>query len=222
MSSVDQNGPPQADRRWNVAPRQEIAGRNATRQRRHVVLLKYLLFAASVMMVLTIIIWPQIAERQNGQAIDFSDVAKATPSSTMNQARFVSGGDSSINVTAGQVVQDADFPAIVHLTEIAGDTTTSDGVWVHLSANKGLFDRDTGRLTLNGDVALFTDEGNEIHASNAVINLDAGEIDGGGPVAGHGPYGRFEAARFVIRDKGNTLLLTGNVKLVIEPSGANQ
>ena len=51
MSSVDQNSQPQADRRWNVAPRQEIAGRNATRQRRHVVLLKYILFAASVMMV---------------------------------------------------------------------------------------------------------------------------------------------------------------------------
>jgi lipopolysaccharide export system protein LptC len=222
MTSINDNSLHRTDRRWNVAPRQEIAGRNATRRSRRVVLMKYLLFAASAVMVSMIVIWPQFSERQNGQAIDFSDVAKATPSSTMNKARFVSGGESAVNITAGKVVQDAEFPAIVHLTEIAGDTTTKDGTWVHLSANKGLFDRESERLTLNGDVSLFTDEGNEIHSANAVINLARGEIDGGGPVAGHGPYGRFEATRFVIRDKGNTLLLTGNVKLVIEPSGVRQ
>jgi lipopolysaccharide export system protein LptC len=222
MSSIGHESDRPVDRRWNVAPRQEIAGRNATRRSTRVVLLKYLLFTLSAAMVLTIIIWPQFTERQNGQALDFSDVAKTTPSSTMSNARFVSGGESSVNITAGQVVQDAEFPSIVHMTEIAGDTTTKDGVWVHLSANKGLFDRETERLTLNGDVSLFTDEGNELHSANAVINLAGGEIDGGGPVTGHGPYGRFKATRFVIRDKGNTLLLSGDVRLVIEPSGADQ
>lgn len=222
MSSIDNHEHGGSDRRWNVAPRQDFAGRSATRRSTRVVLMKYLLFTLSAIMVLTIIIWPQFSERQDGQALDFADVAKTTPSSTMSNARFVSGGESSVNITAGQVVQDAEFPSIVHLTEIAGDTTTKDGVWVHLSANKGLFDRETERLTLNGDVSLFTDEGNELHSSNAVINLARGEIDGGGPVTGHGPYGRFHATNFVIRDKGNTLLLTGDVRLVIETSGATQ
>jgi len=223
MSSLDQDGVrPVAGRRWNVQPRQDLAGGAATRRSRGVVAAKYLLFALSAFLILTIIIWPQVSERQNGQALDFAEVAKTTPSSTMTNARFVSGGEKSVNVTASQVVQDAEFPSIVHLTEIAGDTTTKDGTWMHLSADKGLYDRETERLSLNGHVSLFTDEGNEIHSANAVINLARGEIDGGGPVMGHGPYGRFQATRFVIRDKGNTLLLTGDVRLVIEPSGVSR
>jgi len=218
MSMQDQSSP-HLQRRWNVRPRQQAAGAGSTQRSRHVFLLKYLLFALSAVMVATLIIWPQFTERTDGKALDFADIARTSQSSTMTNARFVSGGDRTVNVTANKVVQDAEFPSIVHLTGIAGDTTTNSGTWVHLSALKGLFDRDTQRLTLNGDVALFTDEGNEIHSQHAVINLDRGEIDGGGPVSGHGPYGRFEATQFRIRDNGNTLLLSGSVRLVIETSG---
>ncbi|WP_417517546.1 LPS export ABC transporter periplasmic protein LptC [Minwuia sp.] len=217
MSHIEQDQSPA--RRWNVAPREEMAGQRSTRRKTHVVLLKYLLFGLSALMVLAIIVWPQFAERQNGQAIDFAEVAKTTPSSTMTNARFVSGGDKKVNVTAEQVVQDANVPELVHLTTLAGDTTTNKGTWMHLSANTGQFNRESAQLTLNGDVALFTDEGNEFHAADAVIKLNEGEIDGGGPVTGHGPFGRFEARRFAIRENGNVLLLSGDVKLVIEPGG---
>lgn len=218
MSMHEQSGP-HLQRRWNVRPRHQSAAPGATQRSRHVVLLKYLLFTLSAAMIATLIIWPQFTERTDGKALDFADISRTSQSSTMTNARFVSGGDRSVNVTANRVVQDAEFPSIVHLTEVAGDTTTDGGTWVHLSANKGLYDRDTQRLSLNGDVALFTDEGNEIHSQHAVINLDRGEIDGGGPVSGHGPYGRFRANRFLIRDEGNTLLLSGSVKLTIETSG---
>jgi lipopolysaccharide export system protein LptC len=178
--------------------------------------MKYILFAMSAGLILTLIVWPQVTQRQNGEAIDFAEVANTSSTSTMTKARFVDGGERGLNVTADEVVQDDAFPEIVHLTRIEGDTTTNDGVWMHLSADGGRFDREASKLSLKGQVALFTDRGNEIHADHAVVDLERGEITGGGPVTGHGPYGRFRADAFEVREEGNLLLLSGGVRLVIE------
>lgn len=216
MSDVMPDSADAAPRRWSAPPREggDTAGRSRT-----VAILKLLLPGLSALLIMTLIIWPQVTERQNGSAIDFATVDSTSSSSTMTNARFVGGDSQNVNVTADTVVQDSDFPSIVHMTNIAGDTTTEDGVWMHLSALKGLFDQETNRLSLNGQVALFSDQGNELHSENAVIDLARTEVTGSGVVRGHGPYGRFTANGFEIRDAGNTLILSGGVHLVIETGG---
>ncbi len=215
--TLQQQGAASAEpRRWNVRPRESV---DSLRSNRFITWMKYALFGLSAALLATLVVWPQVTERRDGTAIDFATVEGTTPDSTMSNARFVGGEAQNINVTAEQVVQDADFPTIVHLTGIAGDTTTADGVWMHLSANKGLFDRETNRLSLNGNVELFSDEGNQLNSDNAVIDLARNEVVGSGPVSGHGPYGRFTANGFEIREAGNTLLLSGGVQLVIETKG---
>lgn len=206
-------------RRWNPRPREQMLAANSARRSRRVALLKYLLIGVSLALVATLVLWPQFTERTNGLPIDFSTVDLSAPTSTMTNARFVSGGERSVNVTADKVVQDPDVPTLVHLSALQGDTTTSNGVWMHMSADSGLFDRETDRLALNGDVSLYTDQGNEIHSEQAMIDMQHGEIRGAKPVQGHGPYGRFKADGFTILEEGNVLLLRGNVQLVIEPSG---
>ena len=206
-------------RRWHLGPRQQRPVATQARRRLHVTFMKYVLFGASLALVAAIVIWPQVAERQNGQAIDFAEVARTTPKSTMTNARFVGGEDQNLNVTADRVVQDANQSAIVHLTTPEGDTTTDGGTWLHLSAESGIYNRETAELELNGSVALFTDEGNEVHSATATFRLNQGEVDGGGPVTGHGPYGRFKSDTFSIREEGNVLFLRGNVRVIIEPGG---
>ena len=207
-------------RRWSARPRsREAMAVHSARRSRRVALFKYLLIGISLALVATLVIWPQFTERQNGLPIDFAEVDMSAPTSTMSNARFVSGGERSVNVTADKVVQDPSVPTLVHLATLEGDTTTDSGVWMHISAREGTFDRETDRLALAGDVSLYTDQGNEIHSERALIDMNLGEIEGDQPVSGHGPYGRFRADAFNIRDEGNVLLLRGNVQLVIEPNG---
>jgi lipopolysaccharide export system protein LptC len=206
-------------RHWTAQPRQDQVGAPSARRSRRVALLKYLLIGVSLALVATIIIWPQFTERRNGLPIDFADVDVSSQSSTMTNARFVSGGERSVNVTADKVVQDPEVPTMVHLSALEGDTTTDGGVWMHMSARSGVFDRAADRLELTGDVSLYTDQGNEIHSPKATIDMGRGEVRGDDRVAGHGPYGHFRADSFEIREEGNVLLLRGNVQLVVEPSG---
>ncbi|WP_416898766.1 MAG: LPS export ABC transporter periplasmic protein LptC [Minwuia sp.] len=209
-------------RRFSIAPRHERTQGATARRRHHVTLMKYGLFGASLALVAAIVIWPQVTERRNGQAIDFAEVARSTPKSTMTNARFVGGANQNLNVTATQVVQDSDQPSLVHLTNPEGDTTTDDGIWLHLQADRGQFDRETSMMTLNGGVSLHSDRGEEMHSSTATFNLVKGEVEGGDPVHGHGPLGRFSADRFALRDNGRVLFLRGNVRLVIEPGGVSR
>lgn len=212
--------PPQAaaepERRWNAQPKARLISTGDARRNPLVNRIKFGLIGVSALLVIALLAWPQFAERRNGLPIDFADIDVSAPTSTMSQARFISGGAHTINITADQVVQDADAPDLVHLSNISGDTTMEDGAWLSLSAQSGNYDREAQRLILNGEVALFTDSGNEIHSSNATFELGEGRITGGDPVSGHGPFGRITAQRFEVAGNGETIRFMGDVRLVIE------
>lgn len=219
--TVERKTGPQAaaaepERRWNAQPKSQLISTGDARRNPLVNRIKFGLIGVSVLLVIALLAWPQFAERRNGLPIDFADIDVSAPTSTMSQARFISGGAHTINITADQVVQDADAPDLVHLSNISGDTTMEDGAWLSLSAQNGNYDRETQRLILNGEVALFTDSGNEIHSSNATFELGEGRITGGDPVNGHGPFGRITARRFEVAGNGETIRFMGDVKLVIE------
>ncbi|MEC9345079.1 MAG: LPS export ABC transporter periplasmic protein LptC [Pseudomonadota bacterium] len=206
-------------RRWSADPRTARVGQIQARRNPLVGFIKAALVGLSVLLLATLLLWPQFVERRNGLPLDFAEVDVSAPTSTMTRARFVSGGQPSLNVTADKVVQDADSPELVHMENLAGDTTLADGQWLHLSAATGAYDRVGETLELNGDVALFSDSGNELHSAVASFEFRSGRITGGGPVTGHGPFGRIKADSFEITDDGKTMNFTGNVRLVIEQGG---
>jgi lipopolysaccharide export system protein LptC len=218
-------GTPEGDgtigRRWNARPRSDRISTGEARRNPLVNRIKFALLGLSALLVVALLAWPQFTERSGGLPIDFSEVDVGAPTSTMSNARFISGGAHTFNITADQVVQDAESPELVHLTNIAGDTTTEDGAWFSLSALNGNYDREAQRLILNGDVALFTDSGNELHSANATFELAEGRITGGDPVTGHGPFGRITANRFEVVENGETIRFRGDVTLVIE-TGAGE
>ena len=217
MTGIDTpNDAAAAARRWNARPRSTRISTGEARRNPLVNRTKFGLLGISALLVVALLAWPQFTERSNGLPIDFADVDVGAPTSTMSNARFISGGAHTINITADNVVQDADAPELVHLTNISGDTTTEDGAWFSLSALNGNYDREAQRLVLNGEVALFTDSGNELHSSNATFELDQGRITGGNPVSGHGPYGRITADRFEVAGNGETIRFHGDVRLVVE------
>lgn len=216
MTTLAGAGQGETARRWSADPRTARVGQNQARRNPLVGFIKAALVGLSVILLATLMLWPQFVERRNGLPLDFAEVDVSTPTSTMNRARFFSGGDPALNVTADRVVQDADAPELVHLENLAGDTTLADGTWLHLSAIAGTYDRVGETLELVGDVALFSDNGNELHSSVASFAFRTGRVAGGGPVTGHGPYGRIVADSFEISEDGKVLRFSGSVSLVIE------
>lgn len=208
---------PGSQHRWSARPRTEVVSSGSTRRNPLVGLLKFALVGLSILLIGILIIWAQVSERENGMPLDFADIKIGSQKSTMSNARFVSGGKHPLNIHATEVVQDATTPWLVHLKNPEGDTTLSDGGWMHLSALEGVFDREAQTLALKGDVSLYTDSANELHGGEAVFDLRTGRVTGGRPVTGHGPLGRIEAKSFEVVDNGNVVRFGGGVHLVVFP-----
>ncbi len=99
------------------------------------------------------------------------------------------------------------------------DLTTTNGVWIALTAENGLYKSGDQTLDLSGNVELFQDKGNEFRTGSVHMNLGTGAAEGRESIVGQGPFGRIEAQGFRVLDRGNTILFTGKTTLSLEPGG---
>jgi hypothetical protein len=84
------------------------------------------------------------------------------------------------------------------LINVQADLSLKNGQWMNASAPHGTLDADSQKLSLSGAIAVFTDQGYEIHTDLAYIDLARGTAVGPHHVTGQGPSGTFEADRFRI------------------------
>lgn len=143
-------------------------------------------------------------------------------------------------VTAEKAVQDAHNVHRARLASVQADLTARDGAWYNMSAPQGFLDSDAQKLWLNGNVALFSDSGYELHTDAAFVDLaqpcdvktgKAPVGKGGKPrprcakttvrgdhaVAGQGPLGTLRADRFHIEKLSKHVFLDGHVRMVLYP-----
>ncbi|MDV7339471.1 LPS export ABC transporter periplasmic protein LptC [Terasakiella sp. A23] len=179
---------------------------------RFVQILKLLLPVIAVLLVIMIIIWPHLRADSKRFSIGFSNIelSEAKDPSMIN-ARYT-GTDSEnqpFSVTADIAKRiDGDTQSIL-LELPKADITLSDGSWLVLTSDNGIFDRPTQYLELDGAVNLFHDSGYEMHTKTAGIDLANGSAEGHNPVVGQGPFGRIESEGFRLIDKGKTIIFTG-------------
>ena len=97
------------------------------------------------------------------------------------------------------------------------DVTLSDGSWLVLTANSGVYNQKRKFLNLEGAVNLFHDSGYEFNTKKADLDLKRGIAKSNQPVKGQGPFGQLQAEGFRIEDKGNIILFSGKSKLTLFP-----
>lgn len=105
----------------------------------------------------------------------------------------------------------------IDLEQPKGDMTLTDGTWLLLTAETGVYARADKTLDLAGAVNLFHDSGYEIRTDKAFVDLDRGAAEGRTPVRGQGPFGDLRSEGFRLVDKGKVIYFTGKAKLIIYP-----
>lgn len=197
-----------------------MAGSLSQRYSRFVGMMKVFLPALAATLVIVVIAWPGAFDQDDGFHLSFSQMqADGADRLSMLNPRYY-GTDKEnrpFTVTAKEAVQDADDSRQVTLSDLQADMTMSDGTWISMMANQGVYHQATMILRLTGAISIFSDRGYEFHASVADVDFSDGSARSGQPVSGHGPFGSLRADRMQIENRGQRMLFEGNVKMTLNP-----
>lgn len=110
----------------------------------------------------------------------------------------------------------------IALTKPLADIVMASGAYVALTAQKGMLDRDTDTITLDGDVTLFHDNGLSFQTDSATINMKDKTAEGSAPVEGQNGDGELFSEGFRVQDEGDTIVFTGKAYMKIYPKQKSQ
>jgi lipopolysaccharide export system protein LptC len=108
--------------------------------------------------------------------------------------------------------------SVVNLKQIVADMTMTDGAWVAVTADSGVYDRDSSVVDLSGNVTLFHDTGLQFQTDAAKVDLKNDTAQGDQPVEGQNPDGTLAAEGFQVLNDGRTVVFTGRAYMKIYPT----
>ena len=86
----------------------------------------------------------------------------------------------------------------------------------HISADQGVYRKDTRILNLRGHVSLRDPSGNNFDTQQAIVDTAHGTIAGQGRVTGTGPTGAITSQSITVYDQGQRVVFRGNVHSVVK------
>ncbi len=205
-------------RRTRMALTREIDTSNAGRSA-FVGFMRLALPTLAIVLLATVLIWPQVGEDERGFALSFSDRAGANDALSMVNARYY-GSDKNgrpFMLTAAVATQDPADTKVVILDKITADVTMGNGTWIWMNAATGAFQQDDQVLLLHGGTNLYTSIGYEFQGQIAEINLRDSSMKSDHPVNGQGPLGRLRSDTVAITERGNLMEFVGRVHVTIHP-----
>ncbi|WP_132255496.1 LPS export ABC transporter periplasmic protein LptC [Methylobacterium segetis] len=126
-------------------------------------------------------------------------------------------GDRGYEVTAAAALQDMRRPSLIELEAMRGHIATDDkGGIARLEAATGLFDTGREALTLEKDIRLWTDKGEEIRLRSAAVDFKAGTVKSREPVTVTVPSGSVTADSLDVVDNGKVISFVGNVRTLFQ------
>lgn len=184
--------------------------------------MKLLLPIVALVLIVLVVIWPHIAVDDLRFRLGFSSLDSNTDEepSMINPRYFgVDNDNRPFSVAADIAKNILSNSESLDLEMPKADITLEDGTWLVLTAQTGIYQRNSQSLNLTGDVNLFHDNGYEFKTPSAIVDLKAGSASGDKPVTGQGSFGTIEGQGFRFLDKGKTVYFTGKSKLIMYPGG---
>lgn len=191
--------------------------------RRYSRFVRYMRLVLPIMAIMTLVVilaWPGFVQRRGGVQLSFARIEGADAELKMIAPRLT-GTDTAgqpYTVTATSAVPEANDSNRVRLEAVDGDITLSDGTWINVQAPWGVYDKFLRRLDLVGPVALHTDQGYEVNARSAVVELGKGSIQTDEPIEIQGPFGTLRADRALLTQRGRHVAFDGHVRTMLVPN----
>lgn len=169
----------------------------------------------SVLGLLGVVLWGPLAGSLPN--VEVGPISVSGTKVTMESPRL-SGfrkGERGYEVTASAAQQDVRKPSIIELQAMKGHVATDDrGGRAYLQAQGGVFDSTRESLSLQQDIRLWTDKGEEIRLSVATVDFKAGSVRSSEPVAVTVPAGSITADSLDVVENGRVISFVGRVQAV--------
>ncbi|MGU3536463.1 LPS export ABC transporter periplasmic protein LptC [Methylobacterium sp. A54F] len=124
-------------------------------------------------------------------------------------------GDRGYEVTASAALQDMRRPSLIELEAMRGHIATDDkGGLARLEAASGLFDSSRESLTLERDIRIWTDKGEEARLRSAAVDFKTGSVRSAEPVTVTVPSGSVTGDSLDVVESGKVISFVGNVHAV--------
>ncbi len=201
-----------------IRPRDSIHHTSA--YSRFVSLMKVFLLTLALLLIGLVVVWPYLQSKESRFRIGFSRMMlSGSDDPNMVNARYQGTDKNSrmYTITADLARNLLDGTSAVELEMPKADMVLEDGSWLVMTADSGIYNRDTATLNLVGAVTLFHDSGYEFRTSKSSINLTEGLAEGNEKVEGQGPFGNLQAEGFRLIDKGKIIQFTGKARMIIYP-----
>jgi lipopolysaccharide export system protein LptC len=232
---------------WAVEARTTV--HDARRYTQFVGIMKRVLLVAVTALVLAVLAYTLQPRDAKQYQMTFERMGIIANDLTMVKPRLA-GTDSDGSpfvVTADTAVQDRNNIHRARLANVEADLTAKDGAWYNMNAPTGFLDSDAQKLWLRGKIAMYSDNGYELHTDAAFVDLapscdpKTGKPVSGKPakpgkpparcarttirgdreVTGQGPLGTVRADRFHVEKATKHIFLDGHVRMVLYPPRNN-
>jgi lipopolysaccharide export system protein LptC len=189
------------------------------RYSRRVALLKRMLPALGLTLLVLVAAWPRIGPLLESVQLGFPviDLREARELRMLNP-RYA--GIDRFNrpyvVTAAIGRQVPNRDDLMSLEGPRAEMILRQGASIVVTAATAIYQSQAQLLDLFDDVNLVHENGTRFVTQNAHVDVSANTAEGHEPVAGHGPSGDITAQGFLILDKGDTIIFTGNSHLLLK------
>ncbi|KQW31936.1 LPS export ABC transporter periplasmic protein LptC [Rhizobium sp. Root274] len=122
------------------------------------------------------------------------------------------------SMRADRALQDIKNPNLINLETITAAVPVNDKVVARIVAQGGLFDRGANLLNLDKPFTLNLSSGIDAQFNSARLDIAGGTMETKDPIAIQTKGASIVANSLNMKDKGRTMIFSGDVRLNIEPS----
>ena len=209
-------------RDWTARTRDTAIG--ALRYSRFVLVMKRVLPISAGLLIAAVIAYSLVPRQSEKLSLATENWTIINNDLTMTKPRLT-GTDRKGNpfvITAEAAVQDPANVRRATLKSVQADMTIDKTRWLNATAVNGFIDMAKGALALGGGIAVFTDDGYELHTERVNVDLKKGLFHGPVAVNGQGPMGTFRADTFDVDRDTSQIQLHGHVHMTIQPPASRK
>jgi lipopolysaccharide export system protein LptC len=191
----------------------------APRYSRFVEIVKLVLPITAVALVLLVLGYSVFTHSPEKHALSFSDLAALGGDRIVTNPTltYTDKDNRAFIVKASRAKQLEGQADLWRLENIRGRMNRPIGPGYDLTSSHGVLNTKSEKIDLAGEIAVKSDDGYEFHATEAQIDMQAGEVRSESAVRGTSPTGSIEAESFVLRERGQQMSFVGNVRFRARP-----
>ncbi len=201
-------------------PRPKLPTGKRAGRRRRVTLTKLMLPVFAVVLLASLVLWPQIAAQINNARISYrrGGLSGEFQAGKLRDVRYrgMDARGRPYTITSDAAVQDG--PERLNLVNPKGDIQNENGSWTLVESKDGVYIQHAGLLDLSGDVVVYRDDGITVRTQSAAMDLKAGAAAGNQATHVEGPFGTLDAQGFALVDKGAVVQFQGKSRLLLNGS----